>query len=164
MIGTRLVELIWLMLPCYGANMAPPFVRYWRGWNRPINAERLGSHKTVVGFALGVVVAVAIAFVQTRVAAGPSAGYWLTVGLAQGFGAMGGDALKSYLKRRVGIAPGERWMPADQLDFIIGALLLMAAIVSLAWGDVLLLLTFTFLAHIAVNHIAYALRIRDTAW
>ena len=77
---------------------------------------------------------------------------------------MGGDSLKSYAKRRVGIAPGARWMPADQLDFIVGAMVPMAAIVSFSWVDVLLLLGFTFFAHIAVNHLAFHLRIRDTAW
>ena len=32
-----------------GIRVDPKCLRFWRGWNRPINAERLGSHKTVVG-------------------------------------------------------------------------------------------------------------------
>ena len=64
---TPLLELVYLMLPCYASNMAPPFVKYWRGWNRPIDRVRLGSHKTVVGFVLGVITALLIAFVQSGV-------------------------------------------------------------------------------------------------
>jgi hypothetical protein len=33
----RLLQLIYLMLPVYAANMAPPFVRYWPGRARPIS-------------------------------------------------------------------------------------------------------------------------------
>ena len=49
---SRLVELAYLMLPAYLAKMAPPFAKYWRGWNRPISRTWLGDHKTVIGFAL----------------------------------------------------------------------------------------------------------------
>ena len=55
------------MVPCYAANMAPPFVRYWHGWNRPIDAIGLGNHKTIVGFALGIVAALVAAYAQSRI-------------------------------------------------------------------------------------------------
>jgi CDP-2,3-bis-(O-geranylgeranyl)-sn-glycerol synthase len=54
----HLLQLLYFMAPAYLANMAPPFVRYWKGWNRPIHARTLGDHKTVVGYALGVLTAV----------------------------------------------------------------------------------------------------------
>ncbi|HET7159893.1 MAG TPA: hypothetical protein VFI62_12920, partial [Burkholderiales bacterium] len=60
--AVRLLELIWFMLPAYAANMAPPFVKFWRGWNRPIHSWALGEHKTVVGFGAGVAVAIVVAF------------------------------------------------------------------------------------------------------
>jgi len=164
---TRLLELIYLMLPCYAANMAPPFVKYWRGWNQPIDRVRLGSHKTVVGFALGVAVGLLVAFIQSR-SSWPStlwpSGDWFQVGLALGLGAMSGDAIKSYFKRRRGIAPGARWIPADQLDFVVGALLATAWLVPLRWLDVVAILAITFVADLAVNRIAFGLGIRDTAW
>ncbi|KZC21077.1 MULTISPECIES: hypothetical protein [Rhodanobacter] len=47
---TRLLQLAYFMLPAYCTNMAPPFTRYWRGWNRPIHERLLGSHKTVLGY------------------------------------------------------------------------------------------------------------------
>ena len=54
------------MAPAYVANMAPPFVRYWKGWNRPISRRWLGSHKTVVGFGAGVLGAVLVTWLQAR--------------------------------------------------------------------------------------------------
>ena len=38
------------------------------------------------------------------------------------FGALLGDIIKSFLKRRVGKNRGEDWIPFDQLDFILGVL------------------------------------------
>lgn len=142
-------------------------MRYWRGWNRPISADLLGHHKTVVGFGLGVAAAVAVAFTQSRtswVTAFSPSGEWLEMSLAQGIGAMSGDAIKSYFKRRSGIAPGERWIPADQLDLAVGALLLTAWLVPLRWVDVGVIVVITFFDDIVVNKAAYQFGIRDSPW
>lgn len=163
----RLLELVYFMLPAYVANMSPPFTRFWRGWNPPINRKRLGDHKTVIGFALGVVMGVLTAYVESRIDWDRSlwpAASWLPVGVAMGFGAMAGDSAKSFFKRRIGITPGKPWIPWDQLDFPIGALLLVWPLASLGWLDVAIILVFTFVADIAVNHVSYWLRIRETKW
>ena len=89
---------------------------------------------------------------------------WPALGLALGIGALGGDALKSLVKRARGIAPGKSWVPFDQLDFAVGALALVWPWAMLGWGDALLILAFTFVADIVVNHAAYRLGIRDTRW
>lgn len=162
---TKAVELVWLILPAYAANMAPPFVKYWKGWNRPINVRRLGTHKTVVGFALGVAAALIVARFQFAVHRSPYVAWtWWQYGLLQGMGAMAGDTIKSYFKRRRGIAPGARWVPADQLDFVAGALLLSGPGLALSTVDLLAIIAITFVGHIAVNHLAFALHIRDTPW
>jgi CDP-2,3-bis-(O-geranylgeranyl)-sn-glycerol synthase len=164
----RLLELVYLVLPAYCANMAPPFVKYWRGWNRPIHKAWLGDHKTVMGFAFGVVTGVLIAYAQTQLEVGVDLLWqrdaWLAVGLAQGLGTMAGDTLKSFFKRRVGIAPGRPWVPVDQLDFVIGALIPLALLVPLSATDILAILALTLVGDIAVNHVAFYLGIRDTKW
>ena len=73
----------------------------------------------MLGFALGVATAVAVTFVQFRVGwSGSLISYerWLLLGLGCGVGALGGDSIKSLIKRQLGIAPGRSWIPADQLD------------------------------------------------
>jgi CDP-2,3-bis-(O-geranylgeranyl)-sn-glycerol synthase len=163
----RLIELVYFILPACFANMAPPFVKYWRGWNKPISRRWLGEHKTVIGFALGVLVGVVATYVQSRInwsGALFSPSNWFAVGLAQGVGAMGGDAVKSFFKRRRGIGPGQSWVPADQLDFPLGALLLSWYWVPLDWLDVAAILGFVFAGDVVVNRAAFRLGIRDTKW
>jgi CDP-2,3-bis-(O-geranylgeranyl)-sn-glycerol synthase len=167
MTASRVLELVYLMLPAYAANMAPPFVKFWPGWNPPINHALFGDHKTVVGFALGVVVGIFVAFIQSRIGWSQSilsASNWLAIGLAAGFGAMLGDSIKSFAKRRVGIAPGSPWIPADQLDFAVGALVLMFPVIRLGWMDVAAIVLITFAGDIAVNHVSFWLGIRTTKW
>lgn len=163
----RLVQLSYLMLPAYAANMAPPLVKYWRGWNRPIAPRHLGNHKTIVGFVAGVCAGVGTAFVQSRIGwSGALVGHydWLAIGLRLGIGAMAGDSAKSFAKRRLGIPPGAPWIPFDQLDFAAGALLLLAPRLPLSILDYGLIVAVSAGGHIAVNHVAYGLGIRDTRW
>jgi CDP-2,3-bis-(O-geranylgeranyl)-sn-glycerol synthase len=160
----RIAELLFFMAPAYLADMAPPFVKYWPWWNRPIAERWLGSHKTVVGFAFGVAAAVVTTFVQWRIAwRGAITSYddWLVLGLLFGVGAMAGDSLKSLLKRRIGIAPGHPWVPADQLDYVVGALALVWSRVSLSVGDVLVIALLSFAGQLVVTRIGYWLGVRD---
>lgn len=153
------------MLPAYLANMAPPFVHFWRGWNPPINRRWLGDHKTVVGFSAGVVTAVATTFIQSHILGlahlWPSE-HWLTLGIGFGVGALGGDCVKSFFKRLRGFAPGRPWIPMDQLDFVVGALILTWPWVHWRWSDVAAILIVSFLGDLAVNQLAFRLRIRNT--
>jgi len=166
-LASRLLQLLYFMAPAYFANMAPPFARYWKGWNRPIHARTLGDHKTVVGYALGVLAAVAITAVQAAIDAPFSLvdySHWPWLGLAFGVGAMTGDSLKSYFKRRRGVPPGARWVPFDQLDFVLGALLLVGPFASLDWLDVGAILLATLVGDIVVNRAAFRLGIKATPW
>ena len=163
----RVPQLVYFMAPAYLANMAPPFVRYWKGWNRPISRRWLGTHKTVLGFVAGVLTAMLVTFVQRRLAwSGSIVAYdeWALLGVLFGVGAMAGDCAKSFFKRRLGVEPGRPWIPFDQLDFVLGALALVHARVALAWSDLLAILALSFCGHILVNHLGYWLGVRDTRW
>jgi CDP-2,3-bis-(O-geranylgeranyl)-sn-glycerol synthase len=163
----RALELLYVMAPAYVATMSAPLTRYWKGWNRPISARWLGTHKTVIGFAAGLLGALATTFVQ-HVIGGETRlvdhTRWGDVGLRFGLGAMAGDSAKSFFKRRLGIPPGRPWIPFDQLDFVLGALILVAPRSTLGLGDIALVLALSFGGHIAVNHAAYWLGIRDVKW
>jgi CDP-2,3-bis-(O-geranylgeranyl)-sn-glycerol synthase len=163
----RLAKLIFFMAPVYAANMAPPFVKYWPGWNRPISERWLGAHKTVIGFAAGVSTGVIITYVQSRIVwKGGLVDYdhWLDLGLRFGGGAMAGDSIKSFVKRRIGISPGKPWIPWDQLDFVLGALAFVAGRAFLYWSDVALIIVLSFGGHVAVNRVAYWMGVRDVRW
>lgn len=163
----HLIQLMYFMLPAYLANMTPPFARFWKGWNRPISQRWLGDHKTVVGFFSGVIVALVVTFLQSKVnwreGLLPYA-QWPMLGLAFGFGAMGGDSLKSVFKRLCRIRPGQAWIPMDQLDFIVGALAMISPWSPVTALDVVIILVVSFAGDIAINHLSYALGIRKSKW
>lgn len=155
------------MAPAYVANMAPPFAKYWHGWNAPISRRWLGSNKTVVGFLAAVAGAVLTTFVQSRLdwrGALVDYGNWLSLGVLFGVGTMLGDMAKSFVKRRVGIAPGKSWFPFDQTDFVVGSLLFAGWSARLTVADVVIILALSILGHIAANHIGYWLGVRPAKW
>lgn len=164
---SRIVQLIYLMLPVYAANMAATFARLAPAWARPISERWLGSHKTWLGCALAVAAAMATAWAQSRLNwDGSVLDYddWLAVGAASGLAAMAGDSAKSFVKRRLGIAPGEPWIPADQLDYAVAGLLVLSHWVSFVWTDVAFVLAFSFVGSLAVNRLSARLGIKRTPW
>lgn len=164
---SHILGLLYFMLPAYAANMSAPFARYWRGRNPPINERLLGSHKTVVGFGLGVVAAMIVTAMQAWIALPGSVAddaNWPWLGLGFGIGSMGADALKSLAKRRLRITPGSPWIPFDQVDFAIGALLCVAPLVRVSWMDAGIILVMTFVGDLVVNRLSYRMGIKRTPW
>ena len=81
-----------------------------------------------------------------------------------GFGAITGDLIKSFFKRRLDFKPGARFFPWDQLDFVIGALIFVSFIFRLNTAIVLTACLISIVPHIIVNHISFYLKFRDTKW
>ena len=80
-----------------------------------------------------------------------------------GFGALFGDALKSFFKRQIGIRPGHSWMPFDQVDWIVGAVILIFPVYVFAWRDFFILLLLYFVIHLIVRGIAYLIGLTKKA-
>ena len=53
---------------------------------------------------------------------------FILLGALMGGGALIGDLIKSFVKRRLGVSPGKPWFPWDQLDWIAGAMLLSSIV------------------------------------
>ena len=132
------LQTLWFFVPAYLATMAPVLVHgHFVRLDRPLDGGRmlwgervLGDHKTWRGIVAGCVVGLA-AFAAQRLLY--DAGWLralapidygdtpLVLGLLLGLGTGIGDAVKSFFKRRIAIAPGEPWVCFDQLDFMVGA-------------------------------------------
>lgn len=174
------LKCVYLLLPAYFANMAPVWFRNSFKWMAvPVDCGALfrgkplfGSHKTVRGLITGIAFAVSAAFVQFLLSGIPVfkevslADYsqWLLLGILMGSGALAGDLLKSFVKRRAGISPGKPFVPFDQVDFVAGALLFSSLVVDLTWSVVIVSFALSFVLHIATNHIAFWLGIRREKW
>lgn len=191
---TLIISSLYFILPAYVANMVPVFAskvcaggRRGLPGSKPINEKWFGSHKTWRGFYAGyfgaLVVLVAQAVLQNYgvfegyrvldytgglgVANMPSmVGCFVVLGYAAlfGIGAIFGDLVKSFLKRRLGIAPGESWFPLDQLDFVIGAMLFLWLFVELPGQVVAVVLVATPVLHFGANLVGYAVGLKKVWW
>ena len=105
--------------------------------------------------------------VSLGVAADP---FPLLAGAGLALGAMVGDIGASFLKRRTGRERGAAFPGLDQLDFVVGALLvsgLFAPSWTLATFDppvLVAVLVLTPLLHVVTNAIAYVLGLKSEPW
>ncbi|PIP31882.1 hypothetical protein COX24_01225 [bacterium (Candidatus Gribaldobacteria) CG23_combo_of_CG06-09_8_20_14_all_37_87_8] len=77
-----------------------------------------------------------------------------------GLGAILGDLVKSFFKRRVNIAPGKSWVPFDQIDYLIGGMLFGFLFFVPSLLTISLTLLFGFVLHVLFNLLGYALKIK----
>ncbi len=175
-----LVLAFWLMLPAYVPNNAAVLA----GGGAPIDGGRtwngkrvLGDGKTWRGTAAGTLAGVALALVLNALqpsvtgATGfdlPAFPILAAVGLA--FGAMLGDILASFLKRRTGRERGAMFPGVDQLDFVVTALPL-TALLAFDWfvewftlPVIVVVLVVTPLLHVTTNGVAYLLGLKNEPW
>ena len=174
------VGALWAMLPAYVPNNAAVLA----GGGRPIDGGRtmggrrlLGDGKTWRGTAVGVLVGAALALVLNGVVPAAESVLGLPLPLfspgasiALPVGAMAGDIAASFLKRRTGRERGAAFPVLDQLDFVVGALALTAA-VDPAWflgtlspPHLVVVLVATPLLHVGTNVGAYLLGLKDEPW
>lgn len=174
-----LLKCFYLMLPAFFANMAPVMVKkigllaFPIDFNKKIGSKPIfGKNKTFRGFFFGIVFAVIVAYVQYLlygVEAFRNISFldyqnWLLFGFLMGFGALTGDLLKSFFKRRIGINPGEKFIPFDQTDFVVGALIFIMPVFRVTFKIFFTSLLLSFILHILVNHISFYLKIRSEKW
>ncbi len=173
-----LIKIIYFILPAAFANMAPVLVKKLPMLSQPIdfnasmgNERILGKNKTWRGLAFGIAFAVLISLLQGYLYQFPiiksvsfadySQVNLLMLGFLFGLGAMTGDIVKSFVKRRLGIPPGKSMLVFDQIDWIIGALLFVSLIINLGWRMIIASIILFFFLHLLVKCIGYFLRIED---
>jgi CDP-2,3-bis-(O-geranylgeranyl)-sn-glycerol synthase len=87
-------------------------------------------------------------------------------GLYLAAGALVGDMVASFFKRRLGLKRGEALWGVDQLDFVFGALVFayLFAPTFITWEEFIALLIITPAFHLMGNLIAYAVKKKDVWW
>ncbi|ELY96681.1 hypothetical protein C482_14941 [Natrialba chahannaoensis JCM 10990] len=174
------VIAFWAMLPAYVPNNAAVL----GGGGRPIDGGRtlgdarlLGDGKTWRGTAAGITAGLVLAGVLTFFAddvssvlgfAVPAFEPLAALGLAAG--AMLGDILASFLKRRTGRQRGAMFPGLDQLDFVVVSLPLTALLATqwfftwFTWDVILVVVVLTPILHVTTNMIAYKLGLKNEPW
>lgn len=85
----------------------------------------------------------------------------LVIGFLLGFGALIGDAIGSFIKRRLNFERGKPVPLLDQLDFVVVALLFVSLVIDLSWQMVLIILFVSIFLHLGANIFAYLIHIKD---
>jgi len=183
------LAVLWVLLPAYVANAiatipkgrGPPMDlgRVWSGDGRRV----LGPSKTWSGFLFGGFVAMPVGLLEAwlillappdlqlvpRLAASVAAAVPVVALLT--FGAMTGDALGSFLKRRLGRESGARTLFLDQLPFVLVPVGLGLAIypglfvgVFVSLFGVFWLLVYTLGLHAFFNWVGYKAGLKKVPW
>ena len=160
-----IIEALKFIFPAYCANAIPVIT----GGGYPIDFGKkffdgkpiLGKNKTFQGFFSGLIIGTTVGLVESAFF-----GYHLFFGLLLSLGALFGDLIGAFVKRRLGLAPGELLPVIDQIDFILGAILFSFLISppNKSGELILAVLIITPPIHLLTNFAAYKLGLKDNPW
>lgn len=170
-------ETLWLafliFLPAGAANATPVFankIPILRNWKTPLDfgmswrgKRILGNNKSWRGLVTGVLIGILFGiFISNPLL---SLGGYVEMPVALmamlGFGALVGDAVESFFKRRLNRPPGVSWFPFDQIDYIIGGLLFSLPFGAWDLGLAVAVFIIYFGLHLTCAYIAYLLGLKD---
>jgi CDP-2,3-bis-(O-geranylgeranyl)-sn-glycerol synthase len=167
------------LLPAYIANTIPVFVRKLKILAYPVDFNirfrkkaLFGKNKTFRGFFFGTFAGIITVVFQAAIYDDSA---WIRnislinyndqsavfLGFLLGFGALLGDLIESFFKRRVNIASGQPWIPFDQSDYVIGAFALSAIIVNVKLEVMIAGIIISIALHFISNVIGYYIGVRE---
>ncbi len=173
----HVLAAILFFLPAGVANAGPIFankIPILNKWDTPLDfgkswrSKRIfGDHKTWRGLLFGMLLGGLTAYLlavtvykinpnSTRLVA-----YSIAGGMLLGFGALAGDAVESFFKRQLGVSPGKSWFPFDQIDYIVGGLLVSFPFFNVGVLTYLWVFVVWFCLHLIFSYIGYLLGLKD---
>ena len=152
---------LWFIFPAYCANAAPVIF----GGGKPMDFGKkffdgkpfLGAHKTFRGFLAGIIVGTLVGLAQTIIYENilfdynSQFQYSILLGFMLSIGALTGDLIESFIKRRISRSPGSSLPVADQIDFILGAFLFSIPVLPPSLISALIILLVTIPIHLLTN-------------
>lgn len=160
-----IIEALTFIFPAYCANAIPVIT----GGGPPLDLGKnfidgkpiFGKNKTFRGFFSGLIVGALVGFVESVFL-----GYPIFLGLFLSLGALIGDLTGAFVKRRLGLSPGDLLPVVDQVDFIIGAILFSLSLYlpALSWELIITVLIVTPPIHLLTNFAAYKLGLKSNPW
>jgi len=178
--GNQVIDMMFrsfiFFIPAYLGNMMPVILgrlpRYKKimvpvDGGKMLAGERIfGDHKTWGGLLAGILGGffaglLLLLFLNWRIQGDVFGGeqiHFIFQATLLGLGAILGDMLKSFFKRRLKIAPGKPFVPFDQIDLVVGSWVLVSIfypqpIIFLVCG-----LIITPLLHLGANIVAFQLK------
>ena len=165
------IRIALYLIPLYFANMTPTIFpgkqpldfnrKFFDG--RAIFGEGKTLKGTVAGIIAGVLVSVFVYLIASDITLFLTPDYIL-LGFLLSVGAIGGDVAGSFLKRRAGIERGNSVFLLDQLDFIIGGVILGSVLYLPQMSELAVIVVATVILHRVTNFFAYKLKIKKVPW
>lgn len=174
---------IWFFFPAGIANTTPIFVAklpVLKKLNAPLDfgikvggVRLFGKNKSIRGLVSGIIVGMFLVWVQQQL--------WISnesiqelvrlnyaelnpiiLGGLLGAGALVGDVVESFFKRRSGVAPGQAWFPFDQIDYILGGIIFTLPYIQLSLLEYGLLFIIWFILHPISTVVGYILKLKES--
>lgn len=178
-----LLFALWFLFPAGLATLFPVLAAHapvMKHWNAPMDVGKhyrgrriFGDHKTWRGFFVGGLLGCVGFWAQTAVYMhnpgvrefcfidyGATSALW--IGVLLSFGAMIGDAGGSFFKRQFNVQSGANWFPWDQIDFIVGALLLSVLVVRLSIVQYLTIVLVWTIVHLIFGALGYLTKLKPS--
>ncbi len=181
-----IISCLYFFLPAYFTNMTAPIARklgVFKFLDKSVDFNRkffgqpiLGSHKTWRGVILGIIVGTLIGKILFCLEGIFRFSFYRKIGFdfervngfyfgfLLSFSAVLGDLFFSFLKRRIGIKPGGKFLPFDQTNYVIFNALISGPIFKISLKVWLTLFFLTFFLHLIVNYLGYLLGISKSKW
>ncbi len=160
-----IIKALIFIFPVYSTNAIPVIT----GGGCPIDFGKkffdgkpiFGKNKTLRGFFSGLAVGTAVGILESVFF--PE--YPVFFGFLLSLGALLGDLTGAFLKRRVGLAPGDLLPVVDQVDFILGAIVFSLPLQILSSLELAIaVLVITPPIHLLTNFVAYKLGLKNNPW
>jgi len=122
-----------------------------------------GDSKSWEGFLFGIALGTVVASLQYLFCGKP---LLILRGFVLSVGALLGDCVGAFIKRRLGIPPGKPAPLLDQLSFLVVAIAFTSALnlCTLTAYQLLILILLTPILHVLANTIAYLLGLKNVPW
>lgn len=167
----EIIRLIIYLAPMYFANSSAMFF----GGKTPIDFGKkfldgkpiFGKGKTFKGFVFGILAGTIVAFIisimfpKTTSLLIPN---YLLLGFFLSVGAIVGDMVASFFKRRNEIREGTEVLFLDQLDFVIGGMIFGSIFYIPEFYEIIAVGVLTLIVHKFSNYVAFKMKLKKVPW
>lgn len=173
MVWEHLIHFLQIAVPAYVANGSPPFLiklkKHPLDFGMKWKGERLlGDGKTIEGFLFASLMGLLTGYLELLTLPYFNYNNFLDIPLTGfffiGIGAMVGDAVGSFAKRRMKLKRGENAGLLDMIDFIIGAFVFAYIFAPYSIWTLFIALLITPIVHRIANIIGYKIGVKKEPW
>lgn len=128
-----------------------------------IDGRRIfGKSKTIEGFISGIIAGVILGVIISIIKGDITC---IAIAFISSTGGLIGDTVGAFIKRRLRMVEGSPAPILDQLDFVLGATLLLTVMgVNVEFKVFIIAVISSLVLHVLTNRIAYILKLKNVPW